>query len=56
LGGICDRYLERVSQGRYRNVGAWLDAKDNLEERRRMGWRMVKLLEGGNTGGLEEPE
>lgn len=47
-----DHYLARHST--YRNIGEWLDAPDNLEERRKLGQRIVEILTDGSTSLLEE--
>lgn len=51
-GAHVDAYLKRHST--YRNVGEWLDAPGNVEERRRLGLRICEILADRSSSLLEE--
>ncbi len=47
-----DAYLARHSK--YKNIGEWLDAEDDVEDRRRLGERIVSILTDRSYTLLEE--
>lgn len=53
--GVADQvdgYLARHSK--YKNIGEWLDAEDDIDERRRLGTRIVEILTDRSHALLEE--
>ena len=52
VAGQVDAYLARHSK--YKNIGEWLDAEGDEEDRRRLGARIVEILTDRSHSLLDE--